>query len=78
MEEVNLCEAVSLKVPEVLTLSPLIEGFQFLEVSIGLSYSPPDAPSFWFYFCVFNLPEVSARRQTVYIDIFPTFTVLKI
>lgn len=34
--------------------------------------------SFWFYFCVFKLPEVSVRRYTVYIGIAPTCTISQI
>lgn len=40
----DLCGAISLKViPAVLTLRPLVEGFRFLEVSIGVTYLTADA-----------------------------------
>lgn len=77
MEEVTLCEAVSLKV--------FTQSADFLSFDSGLPISGGKnwallldircpVLSFWFYFCAY----FCVRRYTVYIGIFPTFTIWKI
>lgn len=66
MEEVNLCEAVSLKLP--------VAGGKHWT---GLLDIREPVLSFCFYFCVVSLPEIRVRMYTVYIDTSPTSTILK-
>lgn len=56
--------------PKVLTFSPLIGGKNW---ALLLDIRCP-VLSFWFYFCAY----FCVRRYTVYIGIFPTFTIWKI
>lgn len=65
MEEVNLCEAISLRLP--------VAGGKHWTGLLDIRWPVLSR----FYFCVVSLPEISVRRYTVYIDISRTSTILK-